>query len=151
MGYERSGKLYVRNEGNTPVSYSLNITAGQPTRCDGGASIDFRYANAPTTSDGGPQATWTAPTFKLPAAVSDPKPWETAPVAVTYRARSTCRGDESDLSTVLWTRQGEPAGTSRRPNGMVATLTGASLLSKPEPFAVTFSGNNRCPRTSRWW
>lgn len=143
--YERSGRMYVRNEGNTPVSYTLSITAGHPSRCDGGASIDFQYANAPTLSDGGAQATWTVPTNKLPAAVTDPKPWETAPVLITYRARSVCRGDDADLSTISWTRQGEPPGTSRAPSSMIATLTGNSMLSDPVPFPVTFSGNSPMP------
>ena len=145
--YERSGQMYVRNDGNTPVSYTLSITAGQPSRCDGGASIDFRYANAPTLADGGAQATWNVPTFKLPMAVTDPRDWKTAPVAVTYRARSICRGgDATDLSTVIWTRQGEPLGTMRRPNTMLATLTGSSLLSDPVPFPVTFTGNSPVPQ-----
>ncbi len=146
IGFERSGKMYVRNEGNTSISYTLGVTAGQPSRCDGGASIDFRYASAPLLADGGSPATWMVPTFKLPMLVSDPKPWETAPVAITYRARSACRVDAADLSTVIWTRQAEPLGTMRRPNTMLATLTGASLLSEPVPNAVTFTGNSPVPQ-----
>lgn len=146
VGSERSGKLYVRNEGNTPLSYTLGVTAGQPMRCDGGASVDFLYSNAPTLTDGGSPATWMVPSFKLPMAVGDPKPWETAPVTLVYRARSACRGDDSDLSTIIWTRQGEPLGTMRRPSTMLATLTGASLLSDPVPNAVTFTGNSPQPQ-----
>ncbi|MFT3706207.1 MAG: choice-of-anchor D domain-containing protein [Archangium sp.] len=147
IAYERSGRMYVRNDGNTPVSYTLGITAGSTTRCaDAGSSIDFAYANAPVAPDGGVLAQFMVPSFKLPMLASDPKPWETAPVAVTYRARSACRGDGADLSTILWTRQGEPLGTMRRPSSMIATLNGASLLSDPQPNTVTFTGNNPAPQ-----
>lgn len=142
----RAGRFYVRNEGNTPLSYSLNITAGQLGRCDGGSSVDFLYANATPLSDGGVAATFMVPSFKLPMAVSDPKPWETAPVAITYRATSNCRSDGSDLSTIIWTRQGEPLNTMRRPSSMLATLTGTSMLSDPVPNMVTFTGNNPAPQ-----
>jgi hypothetical protein len=147
VAYERSGTMFIRNDGNTPVSYSMSITAGQPSRCDGGASIDFRYANAPLTADGGSQATWMVPTFRLPNSVNDPRDWKTAPVAVTYRARSACKGgDATDLSTIVWTRQGEPANSMRRPNSMLATLTGNSILADPVPFPVTFTGNAPMPQ-----
>lgn len=142
----RSGTLFVRNDGNTPVSYTMTINAGQPSRCDGGASVDFAYANAPVLADGGTQTMWTLPTFKLPNAVSDPRDWKTAPVAVTYRARSICRGDGSDLSTIVWTRQGEPLGTMRRPGTMLATLTGSSILPEPVAFPVTYTGNRPMPQ-----
>ena len=145
--YERSGAFFVRNDGNTPVSYSMNITAGQLMRCDGGVSIDFRYANAPMLPDGGSPPNWMVPTFKLPMSVNDPRDWKTAPVAVTYRARSICKGgDDTDLSTILWTRQGEPIGTMRRPNSMIATLTGNSIQAEPVPFPVTFTGNSPIPQ-----
>lgn len=145
--YERTGQMFVRNDGNFPVSYSMSISAGQPSRCDGGASIDFRYAGAPLSADGGTQATWMVPTFKLPNSVNDPRDWRTAPVAITYRARSICRGgDDTDLSTIIWTRQGEPLGTMRRPNTMLATLTGNSLLADPVPFPVSFMGNSPAPQ-----
>jgi len=147
VAYTRSGTMFVRNDGNTPVSFSMNITAGAPSRCDGGASIDFRYANAPLLSDGGTQTNWMVPTFKLPNAVTDPRDWKTAPVAITYRARSACRGgDDTDLSTIVWTHQGEPLGTMRRPNTMLATLTGSSILPQPLPFPVTFTGNSPVPQ-----
>lgn len=150
IAYARPGRFYVRNEGNTPVSYTLGITAGNTSRCDGGATIDFEYANAPMLADGGSQASFMIPTSKLPNAVTDPTPWETAPVAVTYRARSACRGgDDSDLSTIIWTRQGEPLGTTRAPGTMLATLTGASILSNPEPFPITFTGNRPLPIDAR--
>ncbi len=144
--YERSGRFYVRNEGNTPVSYSMSITAGAPSRCDGGSQIDFVYGNSTRTADGGLPATFMVATSRLPAAATDPKPWETAPVALVYRPTSACRLDGSDLSTIIWTRQGEPLNTMRRPGSMLATLTGASLLSDPVPNTVTFTGNNPVPQ-----
>jgi hypothetical protein len=147
VAYERKGKLYVRNEGNTPVSYSLSITAGQPSRCNGMSSVDFQYSNGPAMADGGLPASFMVPSFKLPMSVMAPMPWETAPVVVTYRPRSACRGgDDSDLSTVAWTRQGEPSGSMRRPTSMLATLTGASLLSQPVPNPVSFTGNRPVPQ-----
>ncbi len=145
--YTRSGTMFVRNDGNTPVSYSMNISAGATNRCDGGASIDFRYANAPLQSDGGTPSSWMVPTFKLPTAVTDPRDWKTTPVAITYRARSICRGgDDTDLSTIVWTRQGEPLNTMRRPSSMLVTLTGNSILPQPLPFPVTFTGNSPVPQ-----
>lgn len=145
--YERSGTVYVRNDGNYPVSSALSITAGQPSRCDGGASIDFHYATAPLLADGGTPPTWVMPTSRLPNSVNDPRDWRTPPVAVTYRARSRCRGgDDTDLSTITWARQGEPSGTMRRPSTMLATLTGSSLLADPEPFPVSFTGNSSTPQ-----
>lgn len=85
--------------------------------------------------------------MKLPTSVAEAKPWETAPLAVTYRARSACKGgDDSDIATVLWNRQGEPAGTMRKPNSLVATLTGSSILPAPEPNGVTFTGNSPRPQ-----
>lgn len=145
--YERTGAFFVRNAGNTPVSYTLSINAGTAARCDGGASIDFLYANAPLTADGGTQPSWMVSTTKLPMVVSDPMPWETTPVPVVYRPRSICRtGDASDLSTILWARQGEPLGTTRLPNSLVATLSGTSRLSNPQPNMVTFTGNRPAPQ-----
>lgn len=148
--YERSGTMFVRNDGNTPVSYTLTISAGQPQRCDGGASIDFRYANAPLSPDGGPRANWVEPTVKLPMAVTDPRDWKTAPVAITFRPRSICNSnrdsDAADQSTLIWARQGEPAGTLRRPTTMLATFNGSSVLANPQPFQVTFTGNSPMPQ-----
>jgi hypothetical protein len=146
IAWERSGRLYVRNEGNTPVSFSMDVTAGQTNRCDGGSSVDFLYANAPAAADGGVLPTFMVPTQRLPMMVSDPRPWETAPVALVYRPRSSCRTDGSDLSTILWRRQGEPLGTMRAPNSLVATVSGGSLLSDPVANLVTFTGNNPAPQ-----
>ena len=147
IGYERAGAFYVRNAGNTPVSYSLAINAGNANRCDGGASIDYAFANAPVLPDGGTQSSFMVATSKLPLNVSDPMPWETAPVPVVYRPRSICRGgDTSDLATIIWTRQGEPNGTMRRPGSLIATISGASLLSNPQPNSVSFTGNRPAPQ-----
>jgi hypothetical protein len=147
--YERSGVMFVRNDGNTPVSYTLSINAGMTSRCDGGAALDFRYANAPMLADGGTQAMFMVPSSRLPNSVMDPRDWRSPPVAITYRASSACRGnggDDTDLSTIVWTRQGEPLGTARRPSTMLATLSGSSVLSAPLPFPVTFTGNSPMPQ-----
>lgn len=140
--YARTGGFYVRNDGNTAVSYSLSINRSSPaSRCDGGALIDFTYANAPALADGGASISFMVPTATL-------GPDVTPTVAVSYRATSACRsGDDSDLSTIIWTRQLEPAGTTRQPAAMFASLTGSSLLSNPEPYAITFTGNQPAPQT----
>lgn len=143
---ERSGTLYVRNEGNTGVRYTMAFVSGQPNRCDGGASIDFAFANAPALADGGAQVSWSQAERQLPTQLSDAKPWETAPIDVTYRARSRCRDDGADLATVVWTRQGDADGKTRLPGAMLATLTGSSILSAPVPYPVTFTGNVVTPQ-----
>lgn len=148
--YQRSGVMFVRNDGNTPVSFAMTVSAGQPQRCDGGASIDFQYANAPLGADGGPQAGWIIPTVTLPTSVNDPRDWKTAPVAVTYRPRSICNtmreSDAADQSTIIWARQNEPLNTMRRPNTMIATFNGSSVLANLQPFQVTFTGNSPMPQ-----
>jgi hypothetical protein len=140
--YERSGNLFVRNDGNTPVSYSLNIARSSiASRCDGGAQIDFAYSNAPALPDGGTPVSYMVPTATLAPDVSPN-------IAVTFRATSACRGgDDSDLSTVIWTRQNEPGGSNRQPGVLLASLTGSSLLSNPEPYGITFTGNQPAPQT----
>lgn len=128
---QRSGKLYYRNDGNFPVRYSLQY---QPLpsasgRCDGGsAPSDFTFSNAPVQSDGGQPATYSVATVQLPAQVTDAKPWESAKVSVTYRATSRCREDVADVAQILWSRQGEPVGTTRAPGTMFLTLSGKSQL-----------------------
>lgn len=138
--WERAAKLYLRNEGNTPVAYSLQYNSMVGGSCDGGSTVDFEFANAPASADGGVQTTWTVPTVKLPTAATEPKPWETAPVSVVYRARSACRDDAADQARVLWTRQGEPTGTSRLPQTLILNLTGQSLLPRGVPQDVTLTG-----------
>ena len=130
VGYTRAGTLYFRNEGNTPVSYTLRYQTLQGGLCDAGTSIDLQFASAPLLPDGGPQATWTEPTVKVPTAITDPMPWETPPVALTYRPRSVCPNDTSDQAFVIWTRQGEPSGSTRLPQSLFFTLDGTSLLPK---------------------
>jgi hypothetical protein len=134
----RSGKLYYRNEGNVPVKYSLQY---QPlpyanVRCDGGSTqSDFIFSNAPATADGG---NFNVATAQLPAMVTDPKPWETSPINVTYRATSRCREDAADQARILWTRQGEPPGTTRAPGSMFITLIGASKLPRGLPADLAY-------------
>ncbi len=126
-----SGKLYFKNEGNVPVSYSLRYDALPygTARCDGGSTdSDFTFSNAPVLADGGRSPKFTQSTVKLPMNATDPKPWETAPVTLTYRATSRCRDDAADQVQVLWTRQGEPAGTSRMPGSLFLTLSASSQL-----------------------
>ncbi len=131
--YERSGSLYVRNEGNYPVSFSFNVLRGYENRCDGGSTIDFSFSNAP---DGGPPS-YMVPTATLAGADMSP------PVAVRYLARSHCRGgDDADVAFVSWTRQQEPFGTMRQPSSMVASMTGTSLLPDPEPFPSNHTINS---------
>lgn len=124
----RSGRLYVRNEGNTPVSYAftMNLLAGG--RCDAGTAIDFEFSNAPSPDAG----RFSVPTFKLPNQVTDPRGqlgWEAPPVTVTYRPTSRCRDDGSDQVQIFWSRQGEPIGAAtRQPQAAVLILNGQSLL-----------------------
>lgn len=120
----RSGRVYVRNEGNTPVSYSFNLNLLAGGRCDAGTGIDFQFSNAPAPDAG----RFMVATAKLPNQVSDPKPWETAPVTVTYRPTSQCRDDAADQAQLFWSRQNEPLGTNRLPQSFVVILNGQSLL-----------------------
>lgn len=144
--YQRSGTLYVRNEGNTRVSYTLQFQAQAAATCDAGSAIDFAFANAPALPDGGTQASWTVPVAALPATETAPRPWETAPLAVTYRATSACTRDAADQARVIWTRQGEPLGTTRPPGTLIFTLTGKSLLPSPQANPFTFTGNPPVPQ-----
>ncbi|MCC6334475.1 MAG: choice-of-anchor D domain-containing protein [Myxococcales bacterium] len=138
--YQRAGRLYFRNDGNTPVTYTLQFQSQVGTSCDGGSSIDWEFANAPGLPDGGTQASWMEGNVKVPASTMDPKPWETAPVALTYLARSGCREDAADQARVLWTRQGEPSGSSRPPQTLIVNLTGQSLLPRGVPQDITMMG-----------
>lgn len=133
--WSRKAALYFRNEGNTPVSYTVRYEAQAGPKCDGGSSVDFEFAGAP---DAGP--TWTTAQVKLPTAVTVAKPWETAPVALTYRPASSCRDDAADQARVTWTRQAEPAGTNRPPPSLILLLTGGSMLPRAVPQDITMSG-----------
>lgn len=137
---ERRGQLYFINEGNVPVAYSLEFKPfpySGKDRCDAGTPpmVDFTFSNAPTQPDGGTPLTFTEGTVKLPAQPGDPRPWETLPVTLTYRARSRCREEATDLAQVLWVRQGEPI--SRAPSLLVLTADGTSKL----PRAVSSDWN----------
>ncbi|GEM_PF-3136995 len=138
-----SGKLYVKNEGNFPVAYSLQWDAlpYSSPRCDGGSGLsDFEFSNAALTADGGRVTKFSDATVKLPNGVTAPKPWETAPVTVTYRATSRCRDDGADQARLLWTRQpqpdaGEPIGSNRMPGTLFLTLNASSKLPHADPSA----------------
>ncbi|MEW5738426.1 MAG: choice-of-anchor D domain-containing protein [Myxococcota bacterium] len=138
--WERTGRLYFRNEGNTPVTYSLQFQSQVGGTCDGGWTVDWVFANAPMLADGGTQLSWMVGNAKVPASTMDPRPWETAPVNFTYRARSACREDAADQARVLWTRQGEPPGTMRPPQTVIVNFTGQSLLPRGVPQDITMSG-----------
>jgi Abnormal spindle-like microcephaly-assoc'd, ASPM-SPD-2-Hydin len=133
---QRSGKLYYRNDGNVQVRYSVQYQPLPylPARCSGTSTqTDFAFGN----SDGG-TASFTTATVPLPAMVTDAKPWESSPIAITYRPTSLCREDAADQARVLWTRQGEPAGTTRAPGTMFLTITGASKLPRGLPADMGF-------------
>jgi hypothetical protein len=138
VGANRSGRFYVRNEGNTPLSYALSINPLAGGRCDAGTGIDFEFSGL-TNLDGGRVS---LPTVRLPNLVSDPKPWETPPLNVTYRPTSRCRDDGADQVQIFWLRNGEPQGTNRLPQSAVILLTGQSLLPRgvPNDVNITLSG-----------
>ncbi len=138
----RAGRLYVRNEGNTSLSYSLNFNLIAGGRCDAGTVSDFEFGNVPALPDGGRRETFTVPSAKLPNLVTDPRPWETSPVAVSYRPTSRCRDDAADQVQLFWLRQGEPAGTTRLPQALTLIFTGQSLLPRgvPSDVNITLSG-----------
>jgi hypothetical protein len=138
--YERRGRVYFRNEGNTPVTYTLLYQTQVGSTCDGGSTVDFEFANAPPAGDGGAQTFWMEANVKVPATVNDPRPWETAPVTLVYRPRSGCREDAADQARMLWTRQGEPLGSARMPQTLIANFTGQSLLPRGVPQDITMSG-----------
>ncbi|MBL9038898.1 MAG: choice-of-anchor D domain-containing protein [Archangium sp.] len=136
--YTRSGRVIFRNDGNTPVSYSLVYQAQSGSTCsDGGSAIDFRFSNAP--NDGG-AATWPEATTALPRQAGDAPPWATAPVAVQFRPTARCLDDAADQARLLWTRQGEPATSMRTPTTMIVNFVGQSLLPKGVPSDVTMTG-----------
>ena len=126
-----SGELYVRNDGNVPVSYTMTYTPYPygNSRCDGGSTqSDFVFSNATMLSDGGYPGTYMVATAKLPNSVSDPTPWQSMPVALTYTATSLCREDGADQARVIWTRQGDPSGTSRMPQTLFVNFNAQSQL-----------------------
>ncbi len=137
---QRSGRMYFRNEGNIPIPYSAQYTPYiyPGGRCDGGESTwDFQFSNAAPVPDGGFPASVTVATMPLPANEMAPRPWESMPVTITYRAQSACRAEAADQARVIWTRQ-DPVTTMpiRMPGTLFATLTGTSLLPSVQPKPV---------------
>lgn len=133
--YSMNGRLYVRNEGNVPVQYSLQYKAATvTTSCDGGVLTqpDFAFSNAPDAGT----LQWAVPTTQLPAMPGDPKPWETAPVTVTYSPTAECPDQASDQAQIFWTRQGD----TRQPVILSAFLTGQSRLPDAVPHDVAVQG-----------
>lgn len=118
--YQLKGQVYVKNEGNAPVSYSMQYRAAVDKACDGGvpARPDFQFSNAPMPS----AIQWMVPTTTLGPTS------ETAPVETVYTATAHCVDEASDQAQLIWTRQGD----TRQPNVLLATLQGQSKL----PHAV---------------
>ncbi len=140
----KTGRFYFKNEGNIPVSYSVDYVQYPYTfdRCDAGypPELDFKLSNAPALADGGLAHRWTSPTTKLPQNAADPKPWETAPVTVTYRATSRCANEATDQARVLWNRQGDPV--SRAPQNILMFIDGTSKL--PKAVAADWNCTSQC-------
>lgn len=140
MTGERSGTLYFKNVGNVPVKYSAQYRPYPyaAARCDGGFAphSDFTFANVPSP-DGGAPMPFDMATSSLPMMATDPMPWQTTPIAVSYRATSRCTGEGADQATVVWTRQ-DPLGSTHMPQTLLLTLTGGSLLpaAKPKPVNI---------------
>lgn len=136
---QRTGHFFVRNDGNVAVHYSLRVLPQVPAnvRCDGGtvSPPDFRFSNSP---DAG--GAFSTPTVALPLSDTEMMPWQSLPVAVSYRANSHCRLEATDQAQVFWSRQGEP--TSRMPQTIVMTVTGSSRLpaAKEEPLNIGTEG-----------
>ena len=130
--YEMSGQLYVRNEGNVPIKYSLNYAAAVPSAgCDGGTITDpdFRFSNAPSPNT----ISWPEQTVTLPPGM------ESAPVTLTYRPTAGCASEASDGARVLWMRQGDLAEQKRHPSTLGAFFSGQSRLPHAVPSDVTFN------------
>jgi len=111
-------KLSVRNEGNTPVSYTMQYQSWLGGTCDAGSQLDFAFSN--TAGDG---LQWAEPTTALPMQLTDPKPWQTPPVSVSYRPTSACAEDRADSARVTWSRQSNPP---RQPSTLSVTFIGRS-------------------------
>jgi hypothetical protein len=141
-----SGSLYVRNGGNTPVSYSMMY---QPypygsARCDGGSpASDFVFSNAMALADGGYPWSYMVSTTQLPMNATDPMPWQSMPVNVTYTARSKCVEDGADHAQLVWTRQGDPAGTTRMPQDLFINFNAQSLLPHGVPSNLALGTLNQ--------
>jgi hypothetical protein len=74
-------------------------------------------------------------------AVTDPMPWQTTPIHVTYRATSRCPGEGADQATVIWTRQ-DPIGVNHPPQTLLMTLSGTSLLPAAKPVSINIGAQS---------
>ncbi len=137
LGYGHAGQLRFRNEGNTPVAYSVHYDARRGPGCDAGTTVDFLFSNAP---DGGARSAWDEATVSLPSTPTAAKPWETLPIRVDFQPRSHCTADGSDSAQVIWTRQSEPLGRLLMPSTLLLLLSGGSALPKGAPQDITFTG-----------
>ncbi len=118
----RKGSFFVRNSGNTVMTYSLQFQSQLGAGCDGGSTADFTFSNAPER-DGG-ITKWVEPTTSLPMQVTDPTPWETAPQQVTYTPHSACPNDTADQARVTWLRD----DATHAPLTLSVAFVGRSLL-----------------------
>jgi hypothetical protein len=134
---QRSGRFYLRNEGNTPVGYTMSYAIGLGATCDAGSQYDFLFANQP---DAGP-VMWSEARANLPTSTLAPRPWETPATTVTFRPTSRCVEDSADQARITWTRQGEPPNTpNRRPTSLFLSLVGGSRLPRGVSQDIVISG-----------
>ncbi len=146
----RTAKVWVKNAGNVPVKYALQFVTNaaankNPCGLAAAPASDFSFSNSPAPGT----AQWTEPTTQLPAAATDPMPWETAPITVTYQARSRCSAgaadDTADQARITLTRQGD----AFPPPALFISVTGTSKLPKPVPS--TLSPNGVVPLTTDFY
>jgi hypothetical protein len=128
----RTAQVYVKNAGNTPVQYELKYVAyanANADPCDAGtpAAPDFLFSNAPNAT----AYSWTEPQVQLPSLATATPPWESMPVALTYRPTARCVAEGADQARVELTRKGDPA--SRFPQKLTAFVQGASALPNLQP------------------
>ncbi len=138
--YTMSGQLFVKNDGNVPIKYSMQYTSAQRTKlCADGGTVtdpDFRLSNAPAPNVlNWPEATVTLPPYS-----------SSTPVTVTYRPTATplpiddCEKETSDSAMVLWTRQGDSlAEQQRQPINLNIFFTGQSRLPQAESAPMSFN------------
>jgi hypothetical protein len=130
--YEMKGVFFVRNTGNVPVKFNLSYNAAFGARACTGMPIsppDFHFSNAP----GAGTPTWNESSTELAAGASTP------PVTVIYRPTAGCPDEAADLAMVSWTRQGDFAEQLRKPNSLMATLAGRSLLPEAVEHPMSYS------------
>lgn len=127
----KAGTLTLRNEGNVPLTYTGDWRQNlNPKSCgDAGFSRpDFQFSNSP---DAGAQKFVTG-TAGVPMAATDPKPWQTAPVTVSYSANSRCVEEAADSAAVFLATQ-----SSGHLILMSVNFSGASALPDAEPSDLT--------------